>query len=237
MSDEFEIKIRSDRRIKKFSINVSLDKGVWANVPMYMSNEEAMRILNDSREKIKDSYNRLKQKAAKRNKILSSVFTPSSIYKTRFLSFVFRYNPDKFRTIGREGDTAIIYYDTEERFKEESFQKAVKTAIVKYLKIEAKQYLIPKTIELAKKHDFRIREVKVTNATTRWGSCSYNNNINLSLHLIRLPDRLLEMVILHELCHTIVKNHSSAFRNLLKEYCPDLDELEQELKRYSPLVL
>ena len=68
---------------------------------------------------------------------------------------------------------------------------------------------------------------------TRWGSCSFKNNINLSLHLMRLREELIDYVILHELVHTKVKNHSREFWTTLDIYCPKSKSLDKELKKYS----
>ena len=57
-----------------------------------------------------------------------------------------------------------------------------------------------------------------------------DNNINLSLHLMRLPDRLVDYVILHELSHTKVKNHSKEFWSLLDSVSGNARKLDREVK-------
>ena len=73
----------------------------------------------------------------------------------------------------------------------------------------------------------------IKNTKTRWGSCSFKNNINLSLHLMRLREELIDYVILHELVHTKVKNHSIEFWTTLDIHCPNSKNLDRELKKYS----
>ena len=46
---------------------------------------------------------------------------------------------------------------------------------------------------------------------TRWGSCTARNSINLNSWLILLPDHLSDYVILHELAHTLHKDHGRRF--------------------------
>ena len=89
-----------------------------------------------------------------------------------------------------------------------------------------------KTVELAEKHNFKYKKVAIKNAKTRWGSCSYVNNINLSLHLMRLPDYLIDYVILHELVHTKIKNHSKDFWHFLDYVSGNAKKLDKELKDY-----
>ena len=78
-----------------------------------------------------------------------------------------------------------------------------------------------------------INKVKINNAKTRWGSCSIENNITLSLQLMRLPDYLIDYVILHELAHTKVKNHSIHFWDFLDSITDSkAKNLDKELKSF-----
>jgi predicted metal-dependent hydrolase len=55
------------------------------------------------------------------------------------------------------------------------------------------------------------------NQTTLWGSCSSRNNISLNMKVVCLPEELIDYVILHELAHTRVKNHSNDFWVLMNK--------------------
>jgi len=86
--------------------------------------------------------------------------------------------------------------------------------------------------ELAIKYGFEVSKVTIKNNKSRWGSCSKKNNINLNLHLIRLPEHLSDYVLLHELVHTIHKNHSNKFWNQLDMITGSAKSLDRELKQY-----
>jgi predicted metal-dependent hydrolase len=62
------------------------------------------------------------------------------------------------------------------------------------------------------------------------------NNINLNVHLICLPSDLMDYVILHELVHTRIKDHSQQFWNCLAQYIADPKALDRELTRYEALL-
>ena len=68
---------------------------------------------------------------------------------------------------------------------------------------------------------------------TRWGSCSKDGHITLGLELAHVPLRLVEYVIVHELCHLEQLNHSRAFYFLLATCLPDWKERRHELKTHS----
>jgi len=70
---------------------------------------------------------------------------------------------------------------------------------------------------------------------TRWGSCSSKNNINLNVNIAFLPGELQDYVLLHELVHTKIKNHSKKFWTELDRYTNGMaaKELSKELKKYN----
>ena len=70
---------------------------------------------------------------------------------------------------------------------------------------------------------------------TRWGSCSTQNNINLNINIAFLPEELQDYVLLHELVHTKIKNHSKKFWTELDKYTNGraAKELSKELKKYN----
>jgi predicted metal-dependent hydrolase len=65
---------------------------------------------------------------------------------------------------------------------------------------------------LPARHSFHYTGVTVRNTQSRWGSCSAQKHINLSLSLMLLPEHLIDYVLLHELCHTVEMNHGERFQ-------------------------
>ena len=61
----------------------------------------------------------------------------------------------------------------------------------------------------------------LSSARTRWGSCSPNGKINLTWRLVMAPLAVIDYVVVHELVHIKVKNHSNNFWNLVQLYLPD----------------
>jgi len=101
----------------------------------------------------------------------------------------------------------------------------------------ASQQLHLKLKELAMRHNFAFNRVFIKNQKTRWGSCSSKNNINLNINLVRLEPALQEYVILHELVHTRIKNHSARFWNELDKYVPNSKAVARKLRKHSLSVL
>jgi hypothetical protein len=72
---------------------------------------------------------------------------------------------------------------------------------------------------------------------SQWGSCSLSGRISLNTHLIKTPPRLIEYVVLHELCHLQHYDHGRRFYGLMTRYMPDWQERRRELDRYLPVLL
>ena len=81
-----------------------------------------------------------------------------------------------------------------------------------------------------------VNKVYVKNQRTRWASCSSNHNLNFNLMLIALPEHLIEYIVVHELSHLKLRDHTKKFWRLVKEFCPQYKEHKQELKTYSLMV-
>ncbi|RLB67231.1 MAG: hypothetical protein DRH04_08270 [Deltaproteobacteria bacterium] len=101
---------------------------------------------------------------------------------------------------------------------------------------EARESLISRLQQLAEKHGLGYSRVAVRRQRTRWGSCSAANAISLNVKLALLPDELRDLVLIHELVHTKVKNHGRNFWQLLEKLVPGARDLDRQLKTYSGLL-
>ncbi|MCK5086560.1 MAG: M48 family metallopeptidase, partial [Melioribacteraceae bacterium] len=166
-----------------------------------------------------------------------TIFDETTLFSTRKHKLkIQKTDLEKISIVLKE---SLIYvnYPAQTDVSSTEVQQAVKNGIEKALRIEAKEYLPGRVQELAEKFCFEYNKVFLKNLRSRWGSCSHKNNINLNIHLMRLPDKLIDYVIFHELTHTVEKNHSKKFWALLKTLNTDSKKLDKELKKYSPLKL
>lgn len=98
---------------------------------------------------------------------------------------------------------------------------------------QARNTLIGRLEEMAVTHSFKYNKVSIRNQKTKWGSCSAKNNISLNINLVRLPDQLRDYVIMHELIHTRIKNHSKKFWSELdKAVGGSAKEIAKKLRKY-----
>ncbi|HHW31261.1 MAG TPA: M48 family metallopeptidase [Clostridiaceae bacterium] len=73
-------------------------------------------------------------------------------------------------------------------------------------------------------------KVVIKDQKTRWGSCSRKGNINLNWRLIMAPVDIIDYVVVHELCHLKIMNHSKDFWNLVMSILPNYHESRKWLK-------
>jgi len=104
------------------------------------------------------------------------------------------------------------------RIKQMGSQRQAANSLIVFDKEKAKKKLTDRLNYLAEKHGFTYYKVTIRNQKTRWGSCSSKNNISLNMKLVLLPKELIDYVILHELVHTRIHNHSKKFRTELDRY-------------------
>jgi predicted metal-dependent hydrolase len=112
---------------------------------------------------------------------------------------------------------------------------AVKKLLYKGYKHEALkvfQEILFKVIKMNEKQMFGPEKLVIRTMKRRWGSCSSKGVITLNTELIRLSDKYIEYVILHELCHLKHHNHGKYYYSLLSEVCPDYKETRKSLKDY-----
>ncbi len=100
----------------------------------------------------------------------------------------------------------------------------------------AKNYLTSRLIELANYYNFTFNKLTFKNLISKWGSCDNNKNIVLNCKLVFLDKRVIDYVLVHELCHTVHLNHKRNFHNILSSKFPDEKEIKKLLKESSVLI-
>ncbi len=88
----------------------------------------------------------------------------------------------------------------------------------------AAERIIPGRVKLyAEKLGVSYGKITVRNQVTKWGSCTSAGNLNFNCMLALMPEKVLDSVIVHELCHIRYMNHSPGFYKAVREVMPDYD--------------
>jgi predicted metal-dependent hydrolase len=80
-----------------------------------------------------------------------------------------------------------------------------------------------------------IREIQIKKMKTKWGTSNrQDHRIWLNLELAKKPPKCIEYVLVHEITHFMVKNHTEEFKELLKSFMPNWIQVRKELNK-NPL--
>lgn len=139
-------------------------------------------------------------------------------------------------TLKIERQRLIVMLPPERTLDESDVQQAVRGGVARVLRKEAKALLPKRLAGMAELHHFDYRSVRFSHSSGRWGSCSTTGTISLNIALMKLPDRLIDYVLAHELSHTRQMNHSAAFWKEVAGVDPLYKVHRQQLKRESPIV-
>lgn len=222
-----EILFKKSARAKRVNIRIKPNSPVVVSVPKGVSFANAKKVLEQHIDWIKKQQAKFAKSQPATSFEIGSEFQTKTkvvrIYSTTETA------PYKIET----AQELQIHIPEQENLKAEQVQELIKTQIVELLRREAKAYIVPRTTALAQQHKIKIKNITIKKVKTRWGSCSHQNNINLSLFLMLLPDKLIDYVICHELAHVKEKNHSPSFWAHLESLLKGSKALDKQLKNYS----
>ncbi|MBR7068373.1 MAG: M48 family metallopeptidase [Bacteroidales bacterium] len=226
-NDLGSVRFRISPNATRITIYLNAKGHISVSIPRRCTFREAEDFLLSKQHDIVAKRNKISQRARNTN-IEFPVRT--KLYELHLLA------GQQFGT-SRNGNTFTLEYPSRFNPQSTEVQQYAKITLTELYRSEARQLLPPRVAELANLHGFTYNRVSIRATHTRWGSCAHNNNISLSLNLMRLPNHLIDYVILHELCHTVVKNHSSDFWQLLNTTCNGKAKaLDKEIKQWASTI-
>ncbi|MBO9492527.1 M48 family metallopeptidase [Thalassotalea sp. G20_0] len=110
-------------------------------------------------------------------------------------------------------------------------RSALKTALDAFYRIKAKEKLMPRVRHWQRETGLQAVSVGLFKFKGRWASCSDENILEFHPRCMKLAPSVLDYVIVHELCHTVEKNHNPAFWNLVEKHYPDWQRCHGEIER------
>ena len=205
--------IKSKRRTLSLSINENAELIVRA--PNQISNKQIEEFIIEKSKWINKNKNLMQSRINEMNDSDSDYLFLGNIYP---LIKVYE-NPNKIDFNGTEFITSI---ENQDKFK---------ASLKSWYKIKFKEIAIPRLNYFSDKYNLKINQVRFKNQKTLWGSCSSKNNINLNYLLVMAPMIVIDYVIIHELVHTVHKNHSENFWNAVEAIMPDYKKAKKWLNK------
>lgn len=221
------VQLVKNQRAKHIRITVKSFENVRVTLPNRVSFTEAENFVRSKidwivkhQKKIKDTEKKL------------TVFDDETNFQTKKYKLQINKTGEDELTARIFDGKINVYYPDHLGVEHKSVQFFIRKVIEEALRIEAKQYIPARVKELAVKYNFNYNRVFIKNIKSRWGSCSKKGNVNFTLHLMRLPEELIDYVILHELAHTKEHNHSKNFWAVLDKIYGNAKAVDRKLKNY-----
>ena len=82
----------------------------------------------------------------------------------------------------------------------------------------------------SKRLGVKVKRITIKNLRNRWGSLNKNGILNLNVNLVKAHEDVINYVVLHELCHLKVKEHSHHYWDLLHKFMPNYQDKIEWLK-------
>ena len=218
-----EVKIRKNKNARSILLKITPYDGLTVTLPWYATWKNAEEVIQKKLPWIREHLHRQLEKRI--------LFNEQTIFKTREHRLQIRQSDIPKTVIKTARGIINVNYPAAKDIRSPEIQQAIRTGIIKVLKKEARAFLPERTAKLADRHGFLFGKLTFRNQKTRWGSCSSGNNISLNIQLMRLPDEKIDYVILHELCHTKIRNHGRDFWQLLESVMPDARRIHREMKK------
>jgi len=116
------------------------------------------------------------------------------------------------------------------------YQSIARKLFIDWYKKEAKKVISKRVRFYSKLTSLKYKKIRITNANSRWGSCSAKSNLNFTWRLIMAPLLVIDYVVIHELVHLEHRNHSCRFWQKVKTILPDYETSKKWLKHNRYLL-
>ena len=220
-----QVTFLKNRRSKNIKISVKPDQSVHVSFPVYVSSREVTDFVLKNTEWITLQQQKFK---AKRNSIVVGTQIQTKLYTVIICSGL------KNEAVRKDKIVELRVSDLDS----ETSVKYIENVLTQIYRFEAEKLLPPRLTDFAQQHGFRFNKITIRNNKRNWGSCSSKNNISLNLQMMKLPNELIDYILLHELVHTEIKNHGPEFWARLNELTGfKAREMAKQVRKYSTFTI
>ncbi|MDA3881120.1 MAG: SprT family zinc-dependent metalloprotease [Prolixibacteraceae bacterium] len=221
------VKLTRRKNSNRITLRVKANGEISVNYPWFTPKNDVAKFVLNNTDWIKKQLEKHKEK--------KTHYQPGDVIEL-FNATIKIEASTKSEMIAYRDDKSVFQVKIPQSLEADSerVQNFISKVIVEASRFEAKKYLPERVLELASIHKFKYKQVFVKNLKSRWGSCSSHGNINLNVHLMRLPPHLIDYIILHELVHTVEANHGPGFWKLLDKVSGgNARKYDNEVKKFK----
>ena len=158
------------------------------------------------------------------HKITTEDFTDKEYY---FLGGIYHIKLGNYTEVSLGKDAIYFPLALKFRIKKEMsnwYIRNAKTIITQYVE------------SLSKEMKTEYRSISFSDTKSKWGSCTHDNRLQFNWRLVMAPVLVVRYVVIHELAHTIEKNHSQSFWRLVRNFSPSYRQNRKWLHEHGDLL-
>lgn len=104
--------------------------------------------------------------------------------------------------------------------------------------LENSQSILHKAmVRYSRKVGVKPKKIQMKKLRSKWGSLSNDNTININLHLLKADQKIVDYIILHEICHLKIKQHSHHFWSFIEQFDPTYRDKVEWLNNNGKSIL
>jgi hypothetical protein len=219
-----DVRIRTSSRAKRLRLVSSL-QGVEAVAPVNYNMAELQEFIKSKKgwiSKTSDYYGKIRQKAG-------HIESERDILYYLGKKFQFKVVKDRlhFTTVSENLRTITFHVGDRRRYKHH---------IQEWYRRQTGQIIAERLPPISQRLGLDYNKFSIKKQRSRWASCSKKKNLNFNLLLAAAPQQVIDYVIIHELAHLVVMDHSKKFWDLVATFDPDYRNHKVWLEDHAPVI-
>jgi predicted metal-dependent hydrolase len=225
---EIEYQLRISSRARRLRVQVGME-GVEVVQPMGIEDRERDDFLRGKERWILRHLERLDRE--RRNRVPQRMESDEILYRGRATRV-------RVREVGKQCTNKIIMADrTITILRGNTSRTAASVTLENWLREDARREVHAQVEALAADIDKQPRKISIRGQRTCWGSCSSRGNLSFNWRLIMAPEYVLRYMVVHEMVHLDVPNHSVRYWRKVRSLCPEADRARQWLEANSDRLM
>ncbi|MFB8756232.1 M48 family metallopeptidase [Streptomyces nigra] len=218
---EWELVVRPRRRT--LGIDVAPDGGVRFTVPSDADPREVAAAVRSRLPRLADEVRRRRERPAKQIKELVDG-----------TGFAYLGRRHRLRIVPAGEGRRVRLHQGRLELPRPTHRQAGGQAVIEWYKACGSRWLAVRAPSYAGTIGVSPTALEVRDLGSRWGACAPDGTIALHWAVFQLPVALVDLVLVHELCHLRVRGHSEAFHRLLRRTLPDAEVRKRVLAETEP---
>lgn len=216
---QIPVDYRKSLKARRLSISMDTDLTLRVTLPKRCSEGMAEKFIQEKRHWIFRSYHSLRRKKEKSFEIKFEDGAPI-LFLGEWYVLQIKVDPSLRSSVELLDDEMVMSVPSS------SF---IKSTLKRFYRSKAREVIADTVAHYADRLNLSYKRIAIRDQKTRWGSCSSAGNLNFSYRLVMAPLKVVDYVVVHELCHLKEMNHSKGFWVLVSKVLPDYKERKKWL--------